>query len=1205
MESICIPAQIRVLIVPATDHWTKDKFLKRVGKLRSTPHVKLVDITPVDDAHFNPQGFPQGSLLFDIQTDIQDESSMMFLYDFEPYRKTFVAVGLCEVSQDKKDSKLLLEVLKNKYSNSICHCLIYEDIKYEEKGLDNVFSFKQSSKTIMCDIGRCFLQSVSHYYRSYKHVTLRSPGAIGAVGICKTMFSDKVPNTSSKKITSKIEKIGVSLKKKSLKSGLIVSSSMSDKSQQKLKGRKLKILANFQLLSGQYTDALVNFSEASSIAHRIHDHLWLGSSLEGVALTMILLSNLSISFQIPSIILSLCPMKTYTINNGSNSGRSSVSSCSNNGSNMQSTFQSPRNSGGSFNLQLNSNDIVLAFLLRGIYEKVIHYFDSSLSHSVEYTPQLVYCQTLLRVLKFMTQCNKNVSQVDTFFRKIVLDVQQKSNYKKPGGGLVFSKFEIYQLSSKVFDLQFKNFDIPTQINIYMELASINKDLEFTRKRGFLLRTIFVKLLSLPDRSIWAENFDQLVDDLIDIYGISSWKPEENVKDSMRMKWAVLQKSLLILLIDAFENSDQRHKLMKFLNWAITRYSHMLTKMEQSKIIRLIIKISKLNSELYIQYWDPFLVRSVSLLRLDNSVEYPTKFPAETENRSVINAEQVFNPFKILGSKNSNKPALENNVFFVSEDAQIDCTFQNPFKVDLEITSIALCDEDCKVLRLLSKDVSIEEPFVVKPGNMRTYHGKVVFIDRTFPICEITHLMLGVFQLPQKRFQICASEQTSVLVTSRIIPGSCSVLVIQEQPHLQFISSDLPNNSCMLLIGMKKSFRFKLHNISLSKSVNYLEFSTITNVEKELNDDYWKNLLPDELYNIELQLQYLKKEFITIKKIPNELKPNELAELEVHLNGTQVPINLNQVELIVKYGSKEEDGSIAYFKTSSITFNISLRSLIEVTRVHVLSLHSQIPDKLNVDWADYLRTKMSQTDMHPSDFSLMLLDIRNSWASQVSLTLSYADFKKNIFLLEAHNTRKVVVPVNNLNYDPQLQAKDIPIIFGNRQFVHSGLPENEIKDLCHRFWCREHILSNLNCDWKLNSDSGIVNFRTFIPKLENPAITTLTREAMSPYNLYFDVFKTKISVGSEVELIANIKSKDYSTHSNIVFLQFQFFERCTRRPIPNMNEVLIYNGILTNLVHLGNENKAILKLTAIAKGEFEIHAHILDTNITAFTIVHVT
>ncbi|AAS50484.1 AAR118Cp [Eremothecium gossypii ATCC 10895] len=1198
MEGVCGPARVRVLVVPASDGWRRGEFLGYVERLRESPEVRLVDITPIADSMFNPQGFPQGKLLFEIEVEAKDESSMLFLYDFEPYRKTFVVVGLCQGTAGAEAAGRLAK-LEAKFPHCIGHCLIYQTAGAAN---ERVLGFGASSETLMCDVGRCFLRALHTYYLSYKHVTLRSPGAVGGNAVLKTTFMCRPAGPNAKRLSATLEN-GTGSKKGSLKGAKVAA---PDRSQQRAKGRQLKILANFQLLAGQYMSALANFSEAAHTAHKVRDHLWLGSALEGVFISMILLSYLAVPFQIPAVVVQLCPPKSYVVASASSSQRSSSSSISgspNSGAN--GAFQSPRPSMSGPNAPvLHSNEVLLGNLLKCLNERVLHYYELSLTQSVEYTPQVVYCQSLLRMLQFMSECHKSNSLGEPALRSMVLGVTHEpeapADTMEP---ILFSKMEIYQLSNRFFELQLKDLDLITQVRFYITLASVYGNLSLERKRAFVLRILFVSLLPNIEALPWRDEYDNLMEELLRTYGIASWEPENKIQDALSVHWVTLQKNVLILLINIVKKAGRARKVLKFSRWAITRYSHILTHTEQTRLFKdFLLPAAQQHPEEF-EYCDPFLLRNISLLKLEHHRQVPTVEHLEIASNSE-NKGEIFNPFKYndVAAPEASNDDIEN--FMVSERAEFICSFQNPFNYDLDITSLSLCQEDVKYLRICGNQVSSEAPFIVKAHSMRALHLTVEFLQDT-PGHKLRALNIGLFKLPARKYPICNSEQKSVFASSRAVLGECKLVIIEDQPQLDFLSSDLPRASCMLLTGVKKRLQCKVHNTSLSKTANYFRFCINTNVSSQLKDDYWRTIAADDLYDMELQLEQLKEKCIKVTNFPDEIKPNEVVLFDLEIDSTCAPLHLDHFDLVINYGNNHSGNNAVYVRKLVIPFNVTLKRSVEVTNMEIVQIHEELPSTVDVDWINYIRAQMREQQLSFSAFALMLLDIRNSWTSKVVLELGYDDFSASPHEIGSCQTIRIIVPIKKLRGNSDLSDRPIPSIVRGRQFVHSGLSDDQLHDLQTHFWCREHLLSKLHCTWKGSSFAGTVNFRLFMPKLSNNAIAVMYRSKKTPYTLELRTSDPHVSVCEEVTITATIDASLEHDSTSTVFVQFQFFERRTGKQIPNSNKQLLYNGTLMNSIDLRTQQELTLKVLPIESGDYEFHGSIVGTDAAAYSLVHVT
>ncbi|SCW02844.1 LAFE_0F15522g1_1 [Lachancea fermentati] len=1203
--SLVGPAKIRTLVVPI-GKWTRKSFLEKVKLFQERFDIRLVDITPFDDATFNPQGFPQGRLMFDFRTSHVEEEHMLFLHDFEPYRKTFVIIGLVNQKLDGN----VLETLRQTYPDAISHNLIYIDA--DSTPSKYTFNYSSASiETIICDIGRNFLEALSHYYSSYKHVTLRSPGAIGGNSVLKTTLTRQPASVTTTTATRKISGLDPTVS-----SGVVRSPSLKSlgrttipPEQQRSKARQIKILGNFQLLAGRYMDALQSFAEAASILHKHHDYIWLGNALEGLSISIVLLAYLQVPFQIPAIATHLCQLKATSQSgySASPSKRDSIST---------TPMQSPRNSMSSIASKvriLDVQDVIISNVVKSISERILYYYELSLTHNSEYTPQLVYCEHILRMLQFMISCYKGQSFDQQVLRNIVLntpfeEIKSPNNFVETES---FSKLEIYRFANKLFELQLKEMDIVSQIKVYTALASVYDSLGFQRKRCFILRILFVSLMPHLDNvdinAKWKENYGEMIHALLEVYGIRR-TPENSVQDASNCSWVTLQKSVLMLCVTMASKDRDKERTAEFSLLLLKRYSHVLTQTEEHRLLNDYI-LPSISSLPDLQYWDPFLVRNLEILQLDVNREMPRKKQIAPININGFNENSsdsaVFNPFRqnsVNGVTELSQGGHRNVTFLLGETAELIVTLQNPFKFNIEITELSFVPEDELYVKFL-KDLSFNELPLLIPGNsMRSIHLPVAFINETAEEGQsIDKLRIGVFGLPPQLMRIVVSENllhsreesNNDDGNERCNYGCFRYQVIPEGPELEFVSSTLNDNACMLLDGTKKMFSFIVRNKSLDQSANYLVFSHLTSVEKSLKPDYWKKMPQDDLYEIETQLKWLQHSCVRFLNAPHAIEANSTAEINVELNMARVPFQFSGFDILIEYGMQNSTNSnVIYTKVLHVPIEITLKRSVEIPNMNVIPLTESFNEVENVmDCVPYLMNKVKKNGEQISDYALMLLDMRNSWLHDVSLNVQYDDFIGNSISIESMHTVRVVIPIRRFSATLNLKAKEIPHLVTGRQFVSSGLTEEQTSDMREKFWCRERILEGISCEWKLQDTvgtTGTVDFRQFLEKIDTRLLDILSPHRGSSYAVDLSSHKNMIEVGEILQIKATVKFNTlHAKNDETVSLSFLLFNRRTGKTIPKASNAVLYNGKLTRQIRPMHNSEVTLDLLPLERGEYEI------------------
>ncbi|CUS24120.1 LAQU0S14e00584g1_1 [Lachancea quebecensis] len=1197
--SLLGPAAVRTLVVPI-GRWERESFLKKVQLFQERFEARLVDITPLEDATFNPQGFPQGRLMFWFHTSMLNEEQMLFLHDFEPYRKTFVVVGL--VNTLDQDPLTSLEALQKRYPDSISHNLVYFGVSVPES--KNVYCATSSNvETTVCDIGRNFLEALSLYYSSYKHVTLRSPGAVGGTSVTKTSLM-RQPATAPASTVSRVASMDTSSNSGLKRSGSIKSLGLNATSadQQRAKARQCKILGNFQLLAGRYVDSLNNFADAAFTLHKYHDYIWLGSALEGLIISMVLLSQLRVSFQVPAIVSLICQIKDFEqLPHATRSHRNSLSSA---------PVQSPRNSVSSMSSKIHTVDvqnITLPPLVKALSEKILHYYEVSLLHNTEYAPQVVYCEHVLRILNYMSShyYPRTPSKRTAQLNGSQSPRNSISLWTQDNSADCFTKWEICQFSNKLFELQLKEMDLVSQIKIYTSLACIYRDIEFHKKQSFVLRILLVSLLpQLESETIfdfWKETQDETLSSLLDAYGIDR-QPEALIEDAANCSWVTIQKNILLLCIAMASKIYDKRRICDYSLILLQRYSHVLTQSEQNSLLQNNI-LPAIDSDSTIGYWDPFLLRNLQIMHLENRREVPqVKLIGVEESRETKQRHsQVFNPFKqsVINSVTDQKRALETaKKFLLGETAELVLTFQNPFKFNLEISHLSFDFEDNKFVQFLKNSTITELPFKVRANSMRSLHLPVKFLKETN---GETHLLqrlnVGVFGLKPTSLDIVLAENfknSGDQTTSRAKFGCFEFQVIAEQPEIEFMSSTLNENTCMILDGTKKSFEIVLRNQSLCRPANYLQFTHITNVEMNLKNDYWKNIPPDDLYDAEYQLKWMQKNCIKIRNVPDVIPPNTSVELSLDLDVTRASFQFSKFEIVLEYGYKPEGTACSIFtKTLRIPFDVTLKRSLEVPSLEVVPLieHIQGEDGALIS-TDRIVGKAASGLSEETGSALLLLDIRNSWYDGAKLRVHFEDYSTEEEILASTNTKRFVIPIKRYSFNHNWDHKEIPKLVSGRQFVNSGMAQDEVTIMRRKFWCREAILKSLKCDWKLQDASqtaGSLDFRQFLDKFDTRTVDILYTQRDSPFNVEISTQKSELHMGESLRIYAKIgyNQKHPCSETKPVKLEFLIYNRRTGKLLPKSNTSILYNGQLSKRVTPKYDSEITLDLVPIDNGEYEV------------------
>ncbi|KAK6461290.1 TRS120 targeting complex component [Scheffersomyces coipomensis] len=672
------PAKVKTLLVPINNCSQAD-FNRYYDIIRSNvTEIRLMDITPDNDLHyFNPQAFPNGRIFLDFHISGPDNDSI-FLHDFEPFRKTFIILGVGKYSEDFNNEDTLHD-LKKHFPASIVHNIILFDTpndKVKQLNKSNSYTFYHNGilqqnitalETLMCDISKGFLRSLDTYASSYSNITLRSPVLITDSHLLTRTISHAQKRLSSGSTSFKVSFGGSSPTHTNGNGGSSAGSASSgghsitsnsngnlspadakSKTQQRHTGRQSKLMGSFYLLAGKYNDALNSFIDATINLRKCDDYLWLSNALEGLGITVLLLRFVGANYKIPNQILNnvlqlnkskLSALSTEILSPKRNSSDSSV----NGHSTAKATPYSPRNSSSS-NINFSSSGPITDFTALSIPEfvglissKVLHFYQISTNDFENMVPDIVYVEAILRIIKFKI----GVYLSGGYESKVTLLESLVKSTKVPSTASIidttyFSKSDILNTIDNIFKLQLIDMGIIEQCRVYCTLASMYTDLGMLRKRAFILRFLLVALLPKLEQNYNLVNNDELKDirdevhsirDLFEylflIYGINLESESSAIDSSIHSEksWLSLQIQVLRLCIQISEAMKDYKFFLQLGTLLLTRYSHCLPTDDQitlkEKIDSLIYLSNRNNLNLSSPYWDPFLVRRVQFVNNKN------------------------------------------------------------------------------------------------------------------------------------------------------------------------------------------------------------------------------------------------------------------------------------------------------------------------------------------------------------------------------------------------------------------------------------------------------------------------------------------------------------------------------------------------------------------------------------------------------------
>jgi hypothetical protein len=1049
--SFAAPARVLTLLVPIGDI-TAAQFQRYTETIRTAPEVRLVDVSGTKSRVFNPQGFPQGRVLYDLQTSL-DGSESLFLQDFEPYRKTFGVVGVAHGDVTANE----MEQLKKEYKSVLVHvAIVFGDETANGKSniansdrSDVLYYSKTNMETLMCEITKLFLQELTEYHHSYQHLTLRSPRAVGEDDPAKYLANQKRRISSGASVSLSLS--DPSLSKISL-------STSNERRQSKLKGRQQKILGNLYLLAGNYHAALSEFHEAVNLLKTSYDYLWLGSALEGIAVCILMHSYVDSGFELNQTLIKILRQQQQHLQNSFGPMALGVSAPS------QTPMTSPRSSTSSFitgNLE-NITNVPSTELIYQIMTKAIDYYERSRSDLQDYVPNQVYCQTILRLLKFMTVISLTASELNQqVFDSIIKGKKIKHNSLSFNQAPTFDRSNILKLSNKIFQTEFAKLNILSQVKIYTSLSTVYQDLAFHRKRNFLLRSMLLALvpaISTTNAESSSDNLNSLLNSLLSIYGVSSTS-DLILEDSFSTKWVKLHKSVIKLCVSICDKVQEVSNSLLLRSLLLTKYLNTLTDNEQTTLLSEIRSTIKSNPSYALNYFDPFLIRGARLNISSNPPKLELKVPDNTKKN---NDPFIYNPY-------ANKAETAEVHLLVQGDiSELILSIQNPFAFPLDITDIKIVNFE-----------TVKSSFTIPPKKLHTIIVPVKPLKSG--IFNVDSISVKIFECSLQDFKIVDSirpevfkkleplhrtgDETVLLndkeklsnIEKRANFTKLDIRVIHSQPSLQLIS---PLDTILLLEGGETSLSLRFKNNS-SIEINHLKFS---------NWDSTKTPLKSALENRSLSMNEVNEiEYFMVKNsliVENEIRsiqPFEEFDLNVKILGKR---GLNQINLFIDYGHVVGSSNEIYSRRLSIPLSVSVMNCIELASCDVIPLNFTEFSCDNLkDWKP----------KHTSDYALFIIDLRNTWNKSIAISVELFDFKLSEIIVPLE-TKRLVLPFKRFSIGKANETAKVPSLL-KRQYILPQVSKNEDAFLKKVFWYRQEILNNIRGTWSVdNYSTGDIEFR---------------------------------------------------------------------------------------------------------------------------------
>lgn len=946
------PARTKVLVVPIG---SDPDFAARYNLIRQIGDIRLLDVAPIPEARqFNPQTFPLGRVFFLYSTRPEDDDTA-FLHDFEPFRKTMVVLGVGSYLAPHQ-AQAECERLARTYPTAIVHNCVFFAAPENLVLQKNTFSLTATAErlltgveTAMCGVARNFLAALDLYALLYHQITLRLPVSMDGHVLTRTI-------TLAQKRLSAGAGTLLFMMPFAPQVLLLPAAETKMRALQKHAGRHAKVMALFFLLGGRCSDAIHYFTDAAVNCKKADDHLWLASALEGLAVAALVLRFLGLPplahnpmllavLHVPKSRLAALALRRSTepLSRSSSAARSSTAPRG------SSAAASPRNSSSSLSVAATPaadlSRLSLQEWLRLLCAKASQYYQLSTLELEDCVPDLVYVESLLRTIKLLVAIHlappdRPAALLDHLLKETPLDPHCNSE--------AVSKQEIVLEIDKLFMLQLVDLDFSEQCRVYCALASIYADLRLYRKQAFVLRIFLVlllpKLAHLDQNTAVAESVSSpaihdILETLFLVYRINSVPEVSRLLAKLRASdWITLQLQLLKICLRIAEALQDFQLLAKLCILIFARYCHCLPAHDQRKMKEKLNWLTLLFQEdpnsISIPHPDPFLVRDVKFIpALAGSSLQPfaEKSSAGTPRKT---GPVIFDPY----SSKKKQLSEADPVICVNDTHQVNITFQNPFKFDVELSDIELVTDDhvaVQTVKYLARYIAsntFSSKAEIRSGwanTLVTPKDSTIRSDQFQGICKsitlppssstqallsfkalnagslvIKGLNIRVGASRSQFFHIVESEKFSELqrtkytaiavsskgdrtlndlldnlasgeISERVATKNIKLNVIPPQPSLSVTKNLVTSGWLMLLEGERKKFTLQLTNTS-EETIDYLSFSFWDSCSDIINAKLAQNGPNSSEDNYELEWSLLKRKPFTV------LNKQEIAHKYKHI-----------------------------------------------------------------------------------------------------------------------------------------------------------------------------------------------------------------------------------------------------------------------------------------------------------------------------------
>ncbi|EGV66633.1 Trs120-domain-containing protein [Yamadazyma tenuis ATCC 10573] len=598
----------------------------------------------------------------------------------------------------------------------------------------------------------------------------------------------------------------------------------------------------------------------------------------------------------------------------------------------------------------------------------------------------------------------------------------------------------------------------------------------------------------------------------------------------------------------------------------------------------------------------------------NGLNSPVPSRSLTQSKFSVNNPKSRNEKALADSKSASAPGL--NTFDTNGTTSYNSTTSHVVSLIVPANSFEVFTFPFKALK--SGEVCLDGLHISigKCDSSKFYIVKDVKYDISNKIKPIKD------KKPKDSEDSSSSKATSEQITRSVL----NLNVIEPQPTLSLVDLSVTNGWLMLLEGEKYKFSIRLENSS-KEIINYLSFSfwdsTIQMWTSRLSNSVVGNQLSAlEIYELEWLLIKLKSFKILNKREISEkyntIKPNQEIRINYEVTGKK---NMTESKIILEYANKKADNpKNSFLKSIEVPLNLTVIPSIELINCDILPLFSSTLNGFKSSSANEkealknlgdLKLFMKNIDGNKdiSDYCLIILDLRNSWSEELSISINFMSGADQVFkindTLRPRKAARYLIPTRRVGFKDLDFNKRIPSL-RNKQYVKDySISEAEDLEMRQSFWLRENFLSRISGKWSNSVRHGTISFRSI--RLTNKMVNSLmysrikiTHHILNEEDLscvarsgvhlalqteQFYIMRTVITNYSDQPISGILRHLPYPLINSS-----QNYSQIPHKDQLNIDKKILFNGLLQlKLPEVVEPNQSLtvdLSFTILERGEYE-------------------